>query len=144
MSRPNLLRVLAALPLLLTAAGVTHAQEPATATAPDPRVEAALKGAQLGFLIDEGDYRLDPDHAALLFEVDHMGFSKFVGRFDAIDATLTFDPAAPEAARLTIEGLKRRRFEISYPWRFVLIMMLARLMPYGLFFRLIKRTVLKA
>ena len=59
MSRPNLLRILAALPLLLTAAGATHAQEPATATAPDPRVEAALKGAQLGFLIDEGDYRLD-------------------------------------------------------------------------------------
>ena len=59
MSRPILLRVLAALPLLLTAAGATHAQEPATATAPDPRVEAALKGAQLGFLIDEGDYRLD-------------------------------------------------------------------------------------
>jgi len=26
---------------------------------PDTRVEAALKGAQLGFLIDEGDYRLD-------------------------------------------------------------------------------------
>ena len=59
MSRPILLRVLAALPLLLTAAGATHAQEPATATAPDPRVEVALKGAQLGFLIDEGDYRLD-------------------------------------------------------------------------------------
>ena len=60
MSRPtSLLRILAALPLLLTAACATHAQEPATATAPDPRVEAALKGAQLGFLIDEGDYRLD-------------------------------------------------------------------------------------
>lgn len=59
MSRPNLLRIRAALPLLLTAAGVAYAQEPATATAPDPRVEAALKGAQLGFLIDEGDYRLD-------------------------------------------------------------------------------------
>lgn len=59
MSRPNLLRILAAVQLLLTAAGVAHAQEPATATAPDPRVEAALKGAQLGFLIDEGDYRLD-------------------------------------------------------------------------------------
>jgi hypothetical protein len=29
------------------------------ATTPDARVEAALKVAQLGFLIDEGDYRLD-------------------------------------------------------------------------------------
>jgi hypothetical protein len=50
---------LAALSLLLTAAGVSQAQTPATATAPDARVEAALKGAGLGFLIDEGDYRLD-------------------------------------------------------------------------------------
>ena len=59
MSRPIPLRVLAALPWLLTAADVTQAQEPAAATTPDARVEAALKGAQLGFLIDEGDYRLD-------------------------------------------------------------------------------------
>ncbi len=51
--------VLAALPLLLTAAGVAHAQVPAAAAAADARVETALKGAQLGFLIDEGDYRLD-------------------------------------------------------------------------------------
>ena len=50
---------LAALSLLLTAAGVSQAQTPATATAPDARVEAALKGAGLGFLVDEGDYRLD-------------------------------------------------------------------------------------
>ena len=59
MSRPSSLRALAALPLLLTAVGVTFAQEPAAAAAPDARVETALKGAQLGFLIDEGDYRLD-------------------------------------------------------------------------------------
>jgi hypothetical protein len=58
-SRPTLLRILAALPLLLMAAGVAQTQEPAAATAPDARVEAALKGAQLGFLIDAGDYRLD-------------------------------------------------------------------------------------
>jgi hypothetical protein len=52
-------RRLAALSLLLTAAGAAHAQTPAVAAAPDARVEAALKGAGLGFLIDEGDYRLD-------------------------------------------------------------------------------------
>ena len=59
MSRSLPLRVLAALPLLLAAAGVADAQEPAAPAKPDARVEAALKGAQLGFLIDEGDYRLD-------------------------------------------------------------------------------------
>ena len=58
MSRTIALHVLTALSLLLTAAGVAHAQVTA-ATAADARVETALKGAQLGFLIDEGDYRLD-------------------------------------------------------------------------------------
>jgi NAD(P)-dependent dehydrogenase (short-subunit alcohol dehydrogenase family) len=60
------------------------------------------------------------------------------------DFAMPFLMQAPEAARLTIEGLKRHRFEISYPWRFVLVMKLARLMPYPLFFRLIKGTVMKS
>jgi hypothetical protein len=52
--------VLALLPLLLMAAQLTRAQTPAaTAAGPDPRVAAALDGAKLGFLIDDGDYRLD-------------------------------------------------------------------------------------
>jgi len=53
------LRVVAGMTLLLSAAGVTHAQAQVAATAPDARVETALKAAQLGFLIDEGDFRLD-------------------------------------------------------------------------------------
>ena len=59
MNRRSSLRVLAAVTLLLTASGVAHGQTPVAATAPDARVETALKAAQLGFLIDEGDYRLD-------------------------------------------------------------------------------------
>lgn len=55
------------------------------------------------------------------------------------DFAMPFLMRAPEAARLTIEGLKRLRFEISYPWRFVLLMKLARLIPYGLFFPLIRK-----
>jgi hypothetical protein len=58
-SRLISLRVLAAWSLLLTAADVAPAQEPAPAATPDARVAAALKGAQLGYQIDEGDYRLD-------------------------------------------------------------------------------------
>jgi len=59
MNLPISQHLLATLSLLLSSAGVVHAQTTAAATTPDPRVEAALKGAQLGFLIDEGDYRLD-------------------------------------------------------------------------------------
>lgn len=52
--------------------------------------------------LPEGTYRLDPDHATILFKIDHLGFSKLVGRFDRFDATLDFDPQAPEAARLVV------------------------------------------
>jgi hypothetical protein len=50
---------MAAMTLLLTASGMAVAQAPAAATAPDARVETALKAAGLGFQIDDGDYRLD-------------------------------------------------------------------------------------
>jgi len=49
-----------------------------------------------------GAYRLDPEHASLLFKIDHLGFSQLVGRFDTIDALLDFDPADPEAGRLKV------------------------------------------
>lgn len=49
-----------------------------------------------------GAYRLDPEHASLLFKLDHLGFSQLVGRFDRFDASLDFDPKQPEAARLTV------------------------------------------
>ena len=57
------------------------------------------------------------------------------------DFSMPFLMQAAEAARLTIEGLKRRRFEIAYPKRFVFIMKLARLLPYFLYFWLIRGLV---
>jgi polyisoprenoid-binding protein YceI len=49
-----------------------------------------------------GAYRLDPEHASLLFKLDHFGFSELVGRFDRFQASLDFDPKEPQAARLTV------------------------------------------
>jgi len=49
-----------------------------------------------------GAYRIDPEHASLLFKIDHLGFSQLVGRFDRFDARLDFDPEQPAAARLTV------------------------------------------
>lgn len=59
------------------------------------------------------------------------------------DFSMPFLMKAPEAARLSIEGLLRRKFEIAFPWRFVLIMKFARLLPYAFFFPLIRSFVLK-
>ena len=50
----------------------------------------------------------------------------------------------PEAAgRATVEGLTKRKFEIAYPKTFVMMLKLARILPYALFFRLIRRQVLE-
>ncbi len=61
---------------------------PATAVAEDPPPPA-------------GDYRLDLGHARLWFGVSHLGFSTYTALFTDWDATLTFDPAAPEAMAVT-------------------------------------------
>lgn len=49
-----------------------------------------------------GDYALDPDHASVIFGVDHLGFSTYYGRFNEISGRLSIDPAAPEAAEAAI------------------------------------------
>lgn len=49
-----------------------------------------------------GLYRLDPRHSSLIFDVDHLGYSRFVARFDLVEATLDAAPAAPETSRLDV------------------------------------------
>jgi len=48
----------------------------------------------------QGTYQLDKDHAALMFEINHLGFSTFIGRFNSFDVSLDFDEANPESARI--------------------------------------------
>lgn len=48
-----------------------------------------------------GHYVLDPHHTTVLFKVNHMGLSTFVGRFNHIEASLDFDPKNPSAAKLS-------------------------------------------
>lgn len=47
-----------------------------------------------------GEFSLDPKHSFLLFKVNHLGLSTYVGRFNTIQATLDFDPANLAATRL--------------------------------------------
>jgi len=49
-----------------------------------------------------GQYVLDKDHASLLFKVNHLGFSTYVGRFNDFDATLDFDPENVENSSLEV------------------------------------------
>lgn len=65
-------------------------------------VQARTKYATPVTLAPAGAYTLDKYHASITFRVDHIGFSMYVGRFDAFDAKLAFDPAKPTA--MTVEA----------------------------------------
>ena len=49
-----------------------------------------------------GKFSLDKDHTSLLFKLNHLGFSTYVGRFNKVDATLDFDPANIEKASMEV------------------------------------------
>lgn len=59
------------------------------------------------------------------------------------DFPMPFLMEPEEAGRATVEGLIRRKFEIAYPRPFVVMMKLARILPYALFFAFIRRQVLE-
>lgn len=52
--------------------------------------------------VPKGAYTLDKPHSSLTFRVNHLGFSKFTGRFTTYDAKLQFDPADPATARVDV------------------------------------------
>lgn len=51
--------------------------------------------------LQKGSYQIDPAHTSVLFKINHMGMSTFVGRFNELEASLEFDPAHMENAKLT-------------------------------------------
>ena len=59
------------------------------------------------------------------------------------DFEMPFLMEVDEAARRTIAGLAAGQFEIAYPRRFVAILKFARLLPYRIYFALIRSAVLK-
>lgn len=67
-------------------------------------VQAVPAGAETVDLsaIPAGTYRLDKNHASVVWKVDHLGFSNYAGRFNDFDAILTYDPANPGASTLTV------------------------------------------
>lgn len=99
----KIMRILAAAVALSACApreaGETPAAAPtppagAAAPAQDPIVPAQTPSPA-------GTYRLDKSHASLVFKVDHIGFSNYTGQFRDFDATLTFDPKAPQSMSVT-------------------------------------------
>ena len=59
------------------------------------------------------------------------------------DFDMPFLMEVEDAARLTIAGLAKKKFEIAYPWKFVWILKALQLLPYNWFFALVRKFVLK-
>lgn len=47
-------------------------------------------------------YRYDPAHTQVLFSVDHLGFSRPMGRFTRVGGWLEFDPGDPARTRCEV------------------------------------------
>jgi len=88
------MKVLRAQFLLCTLAVVTLLGISGCAALLTPKVEVEISK------LKAGQYSLDKTHATLLFKIQHLGLSTYVGRFNRIDASLDFDPANVASARL--------------------------------------------
>lgn len=51
--------------------------------------------------LEPGAYQIDKQHTSVLFKINHMGMSTFVGRFNSVDASLEFNPAHMDNAKLS-------------------------------------------
>ncbi len=77
---------------LLLVACIAGAMGCASLITPKPGAERAA--------LRDGAYRLDPDHASVLFKIDHLGYSNYVGRFNRLNAVLDFSTDDPQASTL--------------------------------------------
>jgi polyisoprenoid-binding protein YceI len=59
-----------------------------------PRVSTEIEDVR------EGAYRLDKDHASIIFKIRHLGFSNYVGRFERFDVAVDFDENNLEATQV--------------------------------------------
>jgi len=58
-------------------------------------------GAPDAKLAPAGTYKIDPNHAAVVARVSHIGYSLSVFRFGKVSGVLNWDPAAPNASKLS-------------------------------------------
>ncbi|WP_340691308.1 YceI family protein [Hyphomonas sp.] len=62
-------------------------------------------------------YKIDPNHASLIWRVKHMGLSNYTARFTNFDATLVFNPDDASATSLTAT-IDPTSVETDYPGDF--------------------------
>jgi polyisoprenoid-binding protein YceI len=84
----------------------------ACAPSAPPATDAKEKAAEAapGIAAPAGEYKIDPNHASLVFRVPHMGLSNYTLRFAKLDATVTLDPTNIAASSVsgTVDPLSIR------------------------------------
>ena len=65
--------------------------------------------------VPAGHYKLDKEHASLIFRVNHLGFSNYTARFKRFAAELQFDPRDLAASRVTAT-VDPDSLETDYPY----------------------------
>src|ERR1700743_67535 len=81
----------------LTLSSYALAADAPAAPAPPPPASSTDLTA-----IPKDKYSLDPDHANVVWQISHLGFSTYIGRFDKIAGTLDFNNAKPEKSKLKV------------------------------------------
>lgn len=71
-------------------AGLAAAQPPMAGPNKDPAAAPA------------GLYKEDPNHTSVIAKIYHMGLSHFAMRFSKVEGTYVYDPAHPEATKVSI------------------------------------------
>lgn len=89
----------AALALALALGGCVSAKSPTGAVSP---AIAAPAAAAVPIAAPAGRYEIDNAHTSVIWRVSHFGLSMYTGRFNVVSGMLDFDPAKPEASKLSV------------------------------------------
>src|SRR5262245_56812546 len=86
-------------PLAIASARPYAQEKPAAKPAAKPEAKPEAKpGAAQG----AGSYEVDPVHSAVVFRVKHLDVSYFYGRFNEVKGSVDYDPAKPEASKVSL------------------------------------------
>src|SRR4051812_30390902 len=82
------------IPIAVAAAAAAPLVGQPMPTSPPGKPDPALATA--------GSYKVDSGHTQVLWQVNHLGFSKFDGQFGGVTGSLQIDPTRPAAAKVSV------------------------------------------
>ena len=101
-----------------------------------------LKGAKKGLIIADCSTAVPDSTIKIAADLAKHGITFVDTPMTARnDFPMPFIVSSEFAAQKIVQGLVRGRFEIAFPWQLVTILKLARILPYWLFFPIMRRAL---